>query len=168
VQEAHGKDAAVYELLPPADSASDHSPWSKGLPVHGLRPVFRVLGLTAADVYEALELSGGLTGRGVARLTGHSPTTALDALALLHSHGLVRIETAGGSTVWSVTTQQDLEDAADRLGATAIVVALILRYHNERLTWWAWLAEQACLQQAEYIRHNDLPPPLLPPGASVA
>src|SRR5699024_1733080 len=70
VREAHGKDAAVYELLPSVESASDRSPWGKGLPVHGLRPVFRVLGLTAADVYETLELSGGLTGRGVARLTG--------------------------------------------------------------------------------------------------
>lgn len=168
VQEAHGKDAAVYELLPPVESASDHSPWGKGLPVHGLRPVFRVLGLTAADVYETLELSAGLTGRGVARLTGHSPTTVLDALALLYSHGLVRPETAGGHTVWSVTTQQDLEDAADRLGATAIVVALILRYRNERFIWWAWLAEQACLRQAEYIRHDDLPPPLWSPDTSAA
>lgn len=168
VREARGKDAAVYELLPPDESASDRSPWGKGLPVHSLRPVFRVLGLTAADVYEALELSGSLTGRGVARLTGHSPTTVLDALALLHTHGLVSAETVGGNTVWSVTRPQDLADAGDRLGATAIVAALIVRYRHERLVWWAWLAEQARLRQAEYISHGDLSPPLWPPEISTA
>lgn len=168
VREARGKDAAVYELLPPLESASDQSPWGKGLPVHSLRPVFRVLGLTAADVYESLELFDGLSGRGVARLTGHSPTTVLDALALLVSHGLVSAEVVGGNTVWSVTTSQDLVDAADRLGAMAIVAALIVRYRNERLVWWAWLAEQACLRQAEYIHHGDLPPPLWPPETSAA
>lgn len=162
VQDAQGKNAAVYELLPPDESTSDKSSWGKGLPVHALRPAFRVLGLTAADVYETLELNPGLTGRGTARATGHSPTTVLDALELLSSHGLITAETASGNTVWTATSPQDLIDAADRLGATAIVAALILRYRTERLTWWAWLTEQAMRRQTEYISHNDLPPPLWP------
>ena len=160
IQDAQGKHAAVYELLPPSETTSDESPWGKGLPVHALRPVFRILGLTAADVYETLELHSSLTGRGIARATGHSPTTVLDALALLHSQGLITAEKAGGNTVWNVTRPQALADAADRLGATAIVAALILRYRNERLTWWAWLTAQALRRQTEYISHNDLPPPL--------
>jgi hypothetical protein len=64
------------------------------------------------------------------------------------------------NTTWTVTRPQDLVDAADRLGATATVVAaLVVRYRNERLLWWAWLAEQAQRRQAEYIPHTDLPPP---------
>lgn len=168
IQDAQGKNAAVYELLAPAESTSDESPWGKGLPVEAVRPVFRILGLTAADVYETLELYPGLTGRGIARATGHSPTTVLDALALLHSHGLITAKTSGGNTVWSVTSSQMLVDAADRLGATAIVAALILRYRTERLAWWAWLAEQARRRQTEYISHNDLPPPLWEPHGYAA
>src|SRR5699024_11306146 len=89
VQDAQGKNAAVYELLPPDDATPDASKWGKGLPVHAVRPAFRALGLTAADVYETVQLTPGLTGRAIARATGHSPTTALDALALLASHGLI-------------------------------------------------------------------------------
>lgn len=168
VGEAHGRNAAVYELLPPSEVSSDVSPWAKGLPVYGMRPAFRVLGLTAADVYESLELEGGSTGRGIARVTGHSPTTVLEALALLHSHGLVSTETSGGNTVWSVTTPQDLADVAERLGAMAVVAALILRYRNERLIWWAWLTEQALRRQVEYISDEAMRPPLWLPDSSVA
>lgn len=179
VGEAHGRNAAVYELLPPSEASPDVSPWAKGLPVYGIRPAFRVLGLTAADVYEALELEGGSTGRGIARVTGQSPTTVLEALALLRSHGLVSTETSGGNTVWSVSTPQDLADVAERLGAMTVVAALILRYRNERLMWWAWLTEQALRQQIECVDHRDPPPPLwtdsdlssgevLPVGSSVA
>lgn len=160
VQDAQGKNAAVYELLPPDESTPDNSPWGKGLPVHAVRPVFRVLGMTAADVYETLELHPGLTGRGIARLTGHSPTTVLDALALLSSHGLITETVAGGNTTWTVTRAQDLVDAADRLGAVTIVAALVIRYRHERLLWWGWLAENAMRRQTEYINHRDLPPPL--------
>lgn len=160
VQDAQGKNAAVYELLPPDESAPDHSPWGKGLPVHAIRPAFRVLGMTAADVYETLELHPGLTGRGIARLTGHSPTTVLDAIALLSSHGLITETVAGGNTTWTVTRAQDLVDAADRLGAVTIVAALVIRYRHERLLWWGWLAENAMRRQTEYINHRDLPPPL--------
>lgn len=160
VQDAQGKNAAVYELLPPDESASDNSPWGKGLPVHAVRPVFRVLGMTAADVYETLELYPGLTGRGIARLTGHSPTTVLDAIALLSTHGLITETVAGGNTIWTVTRTQDLVDAADRLGAMTTVAALIIRYRHERLLWWRWLAENAMRRQIEYINHRDLPPPL--------
>src|SRR5699024_4399979 len=78
VQDAQSKNAAVYELLPPDDATPDASKWGKGLPVHAVRPAFRALGLTAADVYETVELTPGLTGRAIARATGHSPTTVLD------------------------------------------------------------------------------------------
>lgn len=168
VQDAQGKNAAVYELLVPTDPPPDRSPWTKGLPVHSLRAAFRVLGLTAADIYETLELHGPLTGRGAAQRIGHSPTTVLDALALLSSHGLTTSRSEGGNTVWTVTTAQDLVDAADRLGASAIVAALILRFRTERLIWWAWLAEKAMRQQTEHIDTQDLPPPLWPPQEDVA
>ena len=166
VQDAQGKNAAVYELLPPDDATPDASKWGKGLPVHAVRPAFRALGLTAADVYETVELTPGLTGRAIARATGHSPTTVLDALALLASHGLISAERIKGNVVWTVTSPQALADAADRLGATATVAALIVRYRHERVLWWAWLAEQAQRRQAEYIPHTDLPPPLWPPEAA--
>lgn len=166
VQDAQGKNAAIYELIPPDESTPDASKWHKGLPVHAVRPVFRTLGLTAADVYEAIELTPGLTGRAIARATGHSPTTVLDAIALLASHGLITADRAVGNTTWTVTSPQALIDAADRLGATATVAALIVRYRHERLLWWAWLAEQAQRRQAEYIPHADLPPPLWPPEAA--
>lgn len=168
IQDGHGKNAAVYELLPPDDSTPDTSPWGKGLPVHAVRPVFRALGLTAADVYETLELHPGLTGRGIARLTGHSPTTVLDAIALLSSHGLITETVARGNITWTVTRAQDLVDAADRLGAMAVVAALIVRYRHERLLWWAWLTEQALRRQTEYLSHDDLPPPLWPPDETAA
>lgn len=166
VQDAQGKNAATYELIPPDASTPDASKWGKGLPVHAVRPVFRALGMTAADVYEAIELTPGLTGRAIARATGHSPTTVLDAIALLTSHGLITADRTGGNTTWTVTSPQALVDAADRLGATAAVAALIVRYRHERLLWWAWLAEQAQRRQAEYIPHTDLPPPLWPPEAA--
>lgn len=163
VRDARGKDAAVYEFVPLAASASDCSPWSKGLPVHSLRPVFRVLGLTAADIYETLELHPALTGRAIARKTGHSPTTVLDVLALLAAHGLVRSHTAHGNTHWSTTMPQRCADAADKLGATAIVARLILRYRAERLTWWAWLTERAVQAQIEHIGDTSPSSPLWPP-----
>lgn len=164
VRPAQGKDAAVYELLPPTTATPDRSPWSRGRPVQALRPAFRVLGLTAAVVYEALELHGELTGRGIAARTGLSPTTVLDMLGLLDAHGLAEASQRRGNTMWTVTSTQALTDAGDRLGATAIVAALIVRFHTERRIWWAWLADQALRRQAEYISMEDLPPPLWDPG----
>lgn len=168
VSPARGKNAAVYELLPPDTATPDRSPWSRGRPVHALRPVFRVLGLTAAVVYEALELNAGLTGRRTAALTGLSPTTVLDTLALLHAHGLARTTAKGGNTLWEITSGKELAEAAERLGATTVVVALILRFRTERLLWWAWLADQALRRQTEYIPATDLPPPLWEPDPDLS
>ncbi|WGP08105.1 hypothetical protein QFE97_19020 (plasmid) [Bacillus subtilis] len=164
VTDAHGKQAAAYTLLPPDAATPDRSPWKIGQPVQILRPAFRVLGLTAAAVYEALELHGANSGRGVAAITGLSPTTVLEALGLLYTHGLTKTSHHGGNTFWSVTTSQDLVDAAERLGATAIVAALILRYRTERLAWWAWLAERALLAQIQSAAHQAVGPGLWPPG----
>ena len=164
VRPAQGKDAAVYELLPPTSATSDRSPWSRGRPVHALRPAFRVLGLTAAVVYEALELHGQLTGRAIAARTGLSPTTVLDMLGLLHAHGLASTSHRRGNTMWTATSSQALTDAGERLGASAIVAALIVRFHTERRIWWAWLADQSLRRQAEYLSTEDLPPPLWDPG----
>lgn len=166
-REAQGKNAAVYELLPPP-MASDASPWSKGKPVQSLRPAFRVLGFTAADVYETLELTPCLTGRAIARKTGHSPTTVLDALALLTSYGLVSKSAESGHTVWEVTAAQRLVDVAELTGASSAVAAIVVRYRNERLLWWAWLAERAVRRQIEYIREEDIHSPLWPPAGTAA
>src|SRR5699024_12669223 len=97
VHDARGKNAAPYELIPPDASTPAASKSGKGLPVHAVRPVFRALGMTAADVYEAIELTPGLTGRAIARATGHSPTTVLDAIALLTSNGLNTADRDGGN-----------------------------------------------------------------------
>ena len=56
---------------------------------------------------ETLELYPGLTGRGIWP-PATPPQRSVDALALLHSHGLVTAKTSGGNTVWSVTSSQML------------------------------------------------------------
>jgi hypothetical protein len=137
VSDARGRNADAYVIQLPQhfeQLARDLS-WRSGK-IHGIRPVFRVLGDVAALVYEAIE-RGRLspTTAGIARATGLSRTAVETALATMSSYQM--IERRHGQ--WRIIAGTGLTALARRLGALDDAAEQISRHRKERAAWHAWL-----------------------------
>jgi hypothetical protein len=136
IREASGVLAHTYALRVPnrfVDIAARRT-WKRGK-MHGVRPVFRELGLAAAFVFAALEQGNEpLSGREVAMQARVGVTTAHDALLLLEAFGL----SARRDGKWVLGAAQ-LEHLAERFGVRERVQQQIERYKAERLAYWAYL-----------------------------
>ncbi len=100
--------------------------------MHGLRPVFRELGLPAAFVYEALEhAKGAQRSFDLVTVTGLSRTAVYEALETLAAWQLV--EPAGGR--WKLVTGTSLELLAEQFGCLEQVRNQIGRHRVERAAY---------------------------------
>lgn len=145
-----GVEADTYRLVIPErlSPAAQSRSWRRGK-LHALRPVFRVLGVPAALVYEQLEQStvGPMTSRELVQGAGLSRAAVHEALAVLSSWNLAVFREGS----WSMVTGADLEMMAEALGATVMVAEQLARYRAERSVWHAWLAARRAAHSAGYV-----------------
>ena len=117
---ASGVKANAYQLVIPEHlaAAAQSKPWKKGK-AHGIRAAFRELGLPAAFMFAALEQApDALNGRDLAKDARLGVTSAYEALAVLHSWGLVERTPQG----WKLGTQS--------LGALAESFGIVDQINN--------------------------------------
>lgn len=156
VSPARGRLAAHYELLP---RAGEHNPtpWRRTQPVHGLRPAFRELGISAALVYESLELHSHQSGRGIARRTGLHVSAVHEALHTLLAYNLIESTHTAGNELWQTTGPERLTQVAEELGCIEAFDRRVSHYRLERRVWWQWLSvrRNAAAIGGEYIDHDD-------------
>ena len=163
---ASGVKANAYQLIIPEhlNSAAQSKPWKKGK-THGIRAAFRELGLPAAFMFAALEqTTEALNGRELAKDARLGVTSAYEALAVLHSWGLVERTPQG----WKLGTQS-LDALAESFGIVDQIRTQIDRYRAERRAYWAVLGiirlvDATNSPVGQYS--GDPPPPLGdgPPG----
>lgn len=138
-RDGRGTRGDLYRLRIPAR----HRERAAALPlapakVHALRPAFRVLGIEAAAVFEAVE-RGAQTVGAVATASGLARSTVYEHLGVL--------------TAWNLVTRTDsgllhahperLERAAEHLGADVLIVRLIAHYREQRRIWRAYLSRHS-------------------------
>jgi hypothetical protein len=148
VSDARGRDADVYviQLPPHFEELARELSWRSGK-IHGIRPVFRVLGDVAALVYEAIE-RGRLspTTAAIVRSTGLSRTAVETALGAMSSYNM--IERQHGH--WTITAGTSLTALARRLGALDDAAEQITRHRKQRAAWHAWLDRHLVPELAEH------------------
>lgn len=138
VSRGRGTHGDLYSLRVPQSlqEPAEAISWRRGR-IEAMRPVFRVLGMPAAFVYEALEHSPGPLGTGeLAAIAGLGRSAASEALEVLAAYGLAQ-RGAGG---WEQSSGVCLESLAEQLGVTEALVRLQARYKTERAVWRRWLA----------------------------
>lgn len=148
VSDARGRNADVYVIQLPQhfEQLARELSWRSGK-IHGIRPVFRVLGDVAALVYESIE-RGRLspTTAAIVRSTGLSRTAVETALATMSSYNM--IERRHGQ--WRITAGTSLTALARRLGALDDAAEQIRRHRMQRAAWHAWLDRNLVLELAEH------------------
>lgn len=139
VEEARGTKGDLYMLTVPEElkTAAEEATWQKGK-IHALRPVFRELGLPAAFVYEALELSPALPVSELVRVTRLSRSAVHEALEVLAAWNLIARDP---SRAWSVVASTSLKQLAEHFGVLEAVAAQMQRYRQDRIIWRDWLAK---------------------------
>ena len=156
VEEASGVNAHTYELIIPESCrpAAERRAWSKGK-IHGLRPVFRELGRSAAFLYEALEQAlEPLSGRELTRRAQLSPAGGKEALETLHAFALAQKITDG----WK-TGVASLSTLAEQFGILDQIKTQIDQYRAERRAYWAYLGIVRLTDADEPIGYYDTGPP---------
>jgi DNA-binding transcriptional ArsR family regulator len=150
-----GADGDLYELRIPDRYLAlvEQLRWPGGK-IPGVDPVFRVLGLPAHFVYQALSDTDPHTVVDLARAAVISRSAAYRALDTLADAGLAR-RVAGG---WR-RGRMALARARVLCGAAELVTRLRDRFAVERQAWWAVLGE---------VRHLPPPPPAQVAPAEVA
>ncbi|WP_240720934.1 MarR family transcriptional regulator [Pseudarthrobacter sp. NamE2] len=138
VEEGRGTKGDLYMLTIPEElkAAAEDVRWQKGK-VHALRPVFRVLGLPAAFVYEALEHSPAMSTVEIVRITRLSRSAVHEALEVLAAWNLV-VRSPGRA--WSIVAETSLRQLAEQFGVLEAVALQLQRYRNDRIIWREWLA----------------------------
>jgi hypothetical protein len=148
VSDARGRNADVYVIQLPQhfEQLARELSWRSGK-IHGIRPVFRVLGDVAALVYESIE-RGRLspTTAAIVRSTGLSRTAVEMALATMSSYNM--IERRHGQ--WRTTAGTSLTALARRLGALDDAAEQIRRHRMQRAAWHAWLDRNLVPELAEH------------------
>lgn len=142
VRPAQGVRAHSYRLtIPPLlRPVCEAKPWRRGR-IHGIRPVFRELGLPAAFAYAALEqVDEPISGRDLAARARIGRTAAAEALHTLAEWGLVTPSTAG----WTLGNA-NLDRLAEAWGIVDEIRAQIARYRAERATWIDWLVSHGII-----------------------
>jgi hypothetical protein len=148
VADARGRNADTYVIQLPQhfEQLARELSWRSGK-IHGIRPVFRVLGDVAALVYESIE-RGRLspTTAAIVRSTGLSRTAVETALSAMSSFNM--IERRHGH--WSITAGTSLTALARRLGALDDAAEQISRHRKQRAAWHAWLDRNLMPELAEH------------------
>lgn len=165
VSDARGRDADVYVIQLPQhfEQLARELSWRSGK-IHGIRPVFRVLGDVAALVYEAIE-RGRLspTTATIVRSTGLSRTAVETALGTMSSYNM--IERRHGQ--WRITAGTSLTALARRLGALEDAAEQIGRHRKQRAAWHAWLDRNLVPELAEHeVEDPDSDLYWIPPSES--
>lgn len=145
IRPASGTRAHTYQLvIPPLlRPACEAKPWRRGR-IHGIRPVFRELGLPAAFAYAALEQADEpLTGRQLAAAAGLGHSAGADALLTLAEFGLAERTPSG----W-VLGAADLDRLAEAWGIVEAIREQIAHYRAERAIWHQWLIQRGILAPA--------------------
>ncbi|MBT1003980.1 MarR family transcriptional regulator [Paenarthrobacter sp. DKR-5] len=139
VEQGRGTKGDLYMLTVPVSvrTAAEEQSWRRGK-VHALRPAFRVLGLPAAFVYEALEHGhGGLSVAELVRSSKLSRTAVEEALDVLAAWNLVA---RGEDRAWSIVASTSLRLLAEQFGVVEEISIQLRRYKVERERWRHWLA----------------------------
>ncbi|MCK2222087.1 hypothetical protein MF672_051025 (plasmid) [Actinomadura sp. ATCC 31491] len=136
-----GERAAVYRLIVP-QAYAEAAAWRQWAPgrLGGIHPVFRVLGGSAAFVYEVLGVDP-LRTFDVPGLAGLGVTAANEGLRTLAEHGL-----AGRTREGWVRGPADPEQVAAQLGVREIVDKIMKRYRKDREGYREWLGIVAGLE----------------------
>ncbi|MGC0239553.1 MarR family transcriptional regulator [Arthrobacter sp. SD76] len=139
VEEARGTKGDLYMLTVPDElkTVAEEASWQKGK-IHGLRPVFRELGLPAAFVYEALEHSPALSTTEIVDVTRLSRSTVHEALEILAAWNLI---SRNAGRAWSMVAATSLKQLAERFGVVEAVAVQVQRYRTDRIIWREWLAK---------------------------
>ena len=130
VEGDRGLRGDLYELRVPETIAKRAGAldWRAGK-IHGLRPVFRDLGLPAAFVYEALEhAKGRATSFDLAAETAMARSTVYEALHTLAAFNLVE-QRAGR---WFIIAATSLIVLAEALGCADVIAARLQVHRAER------------------------------------
>lgn len=137
-RDGRGTRGDLYSLRIP-DRYSDRAQalLLDGGKIHGLRPAFRVLGIEAADVFEAIE-RGAHRFVDVAATTGLARSTVYEHAGILEAWGLLTRHDDG---TWTAHPER-LARVAGLLGADVVVSTRLARIRTERATWVAWLRDQ--------------------------
>jgi hypothetical protein len=160
VRPARNVHADAYQLIIPPllRAACEAKPWRRGR-IHGIRPAFRELGLSAAFVYAALEqLDEPIGGRELAALARLSPTATYEALACLAEWGLAE-RVAGGWT----RGEASLGALAEAWGITDAIREQLERFRAERHAWREWLSTRGNVVPIGAHPDYSPPPPAEPP-----
>lgn len=128
VAEHRGERADTYRLIVP-QAYAEAAAWRRWAPgrLGGIHPVFRVLGGSAAFVYEALGTEPIRTFD-LPGLTGLGATAVSEGLAALGEHGMA-VRTRRGS--W-VRGPADPGVVADQLGVPETIAKIMKRYRSDR------------------------------------
>lgn len=159
LEPAQGTRADQYRLRVPdglADAAF-HVSFRAGKQ-YALRPVFRLLGATAALALEAVEHSPG-TVIELSQRMGLARSTVYEALATLAAWNLA--ELSHGQ--WSATGAVNLELLGETLGADVLFADQQRRYAKDRQNWRKWLATRHTVVTMPI--EDDYPFELFDPGA---
>jgi hypothetical protein len=152
VSDARGRNADTYLIQLPQhfEQLARELSWRSGK-IHGIRPVFRVLGDVAALVYEAIE-RGRLspTTAEIVRSTALSRTAVDKALAEMTTYNMI----ARNNGRWTVTATTSLASVARRLGALDDAAEQISRHRRQRAVWHAWLDRNLAPELAEHEVHD--------------
>jgi len=164
VEDARGKHADVYLLqLPEQHQAlARELSWRSGK-IHGIRPVFRALGDTAALAYEAIERARlSPTSADIIRSSGLSRASVDRSTAEMAALGMIHRENG----TWRITAGTNLTQLADRLGVLDHYRHHIARNRADRAAWHTWLDRHSPEQQPReediYDPERDewwMPPP---------
>ncbi|WP_346158209.1 hypothetical protein [Nonomuraea recticatena] len=135
IQVHHGERADTYRLIIPQGYA-EAAAWRRWQPgkLGGIHPVFRILGGTAALVWEQLNSEPTRT-TDLHTLVGISPTAVTTALTKLAEHGLAERRCGG----W-VRGPADPLRVAKQLGVPELLVEIMARYRQQRAEWHAFLS----------------------------
>lgn len=167
VSRGRGTHGDLYTLTVPQalQEASEQVSWRRGR-LEAMRPVFRVLGMPAAFIYETLEHSPGPMGTSeLASISGLGRSAASEALEILSAYGLSRRTSSG----WEQVPGVCLESLAEQLGVTEELVRLRARYKAERALWRLWLARAGSYDQFLPSPGEDYPWELfVPPDVAEA
>lgn len=148
VSDARGRNADTYliQLPPHFEQLARDLSWRRGK-IHGIRPVFRVLGDVAALTYEAIE-RGRLspTTAEIVRSTALSRSAVDKALAEMVAHNMIQ----RSNGCWTVVAATSLTDLARRLGALDDAAEQITRHRLQRARWHAWLDRNLSPELAEH------------------
>jgi hypothetical protein len=148
IADARGRNADTYVIQLPQhfEQLARELSWRSGK-IHGIRPVFRVLGDVAALVYESIE-RGRLspTTAAIVRSTGLSRTAVETALAAMSSYNMI----GRRHGQWTITAGTSLTALARRLGALDDAAEQISTHRKQRAAWHAWLDRNLTHELAEY------------------